>query len=138
MTTTMTIVENTSSTLSKNNTVNCDYTHDANSLMKSKSKTHKVLVVEDAFAVGSPIQNPPCSAQKRKPLNVLASSLDCLHHLLNSFARFAQDNPGLSPAGKLSTQCTSYNFSFLTLKLSVWVRRSFASLQGPTVNTTVR
>jgi hypothetical protein len=107
------IVENALSTLSKSNAVNCDYTHDANSLEKSKSKTHEVLVVEDAFAVRSPIQNPPRSAQKRKPFTTLASSSDRLHHLLNSFARFARDNPELSPAGKLQRNAHRVTFNFL-------------------------
>jgi len=103
------IVEYTLSTLSKSTAVNRDYTYDANSLMKSKTKTHEILAAEDAFAVGSSIHNSPPSAQKRKRLSTLFPP-DRLHHLLDSFNWFSRDNPELSPAGKHPTQYTLCDF----------------------------
>ncbi|KAG2082359.1 hypothetical protein BD769DRAFT_1683284 [Suillus cothurnatus] len=91
------IVKYTLSTLSKSTAVNCNYTYNTNSLMKSKTKTHEILAAEDAFAVGSSIQNSPPSAQKCKHLSTLFPP-DHLHHLLDSFNWFSWDNPELSPA----------------------------------------
>jgi hypothetical protein len=103
------IVEYTLSTLLKSTAVNRDYTYNTNSLIKTKTKTHKILAAEDAFAVGCSIQNSPPSAQECKHLSMLFPS-DCLHHLLDSFNWFSQDNPELSPAGKHPMQYTLCDF----------------------------